>query len=88
MNMLQSEMKGPEQSLIPTRQQDVEEKYVDTRSVTDMYRRADFHALLLASIGESHDSTRSGSVVLDTHKMPPLLLQTIKNAVAEELTRN
>ena len=86
--MLQSEMKGPEQSLIPTRQQDVEEKYVDTRSVTDMYRRADFHALLLDSIAESQDNTRSGCVVLDTRKMPPLLLQTIKNAVAEELTRN
>ena len=53
-----------------------------------MYRRADFHALILASIAEPQDSTRPGSVVLDTHKMAPLLLQTIKKAVAEELARS
>ena len=77
-------MKAPEQYLIQTTQQDVEENYEYTRSVTDMYRRVDFHALLLASIAESQDSTRPGSVVLDTHKMPHLLLQTIKNVVADE----
>ena len=87
MKIQKIEMEDPEQYLLQTSQQDVPEKCSDTRSVTDMYRRADFHALLLASIAESQDSTRSGSVVLDTHKMAPLLLQTIKNAVAEELNR-
>ena len=87
MEKRQSENKSPDQSLIQNTQQDVEEKYEYTRSVNDMYRRADFHALLLASIAESQDNTRPGSVVLDTHKMHPLLLQTIKNVVAEELKR-
>ena len=88
MKIRKIEMEAPEQYLIQTSQQEVPEKYEDARSVTDMYRRADFQALLLSSIAESQDNTRSGSVVLDTHKMAPLLLQTIKNAVAEELTRN
>ena len=88
MKILQSEKKSPDQCLIQNTQQEVEEKYEYTRSVTDMYRRADFHALILASIAEPQDSTRSGSVVLDLHKMAPLLLQTIKKAVAEELARN
>ena len=88
MKIRKIEMEAPEQYLIQTSQQEVPEKYEGARSVTDMIRRADFHALLLSSIAESQDSTRSGSVVLDTHKMAPLLLQTIKNAVAEELTRN
>ena len=87
MKIRKIEMEAPEQYLLQTSQQDVPDKWDNTRSVTDMYRRADFHALLLASIAESQDSTRSGSVVLDTHKMAPLLLQTIKNAVAEELNR-
>jgi len=49
------------------------------------YRPADFHTLLQASMANPQDITRPGSVVLDTNKMAPLLLLTIKKAVAAEL---
>ena len=49
------------------------------------YRHSDFYTLLQASMAEPQDITRPGSVVLDTNKMAPLLLLTIKKAVAAEL---
>ena len=81
-------MKTFENNLTLTSQQDPQLKYKDTNSVTYKYRCADFQTLLLASIAESQNSTRSGSIELNTLKMAPPLLQTIKNAVADELAKN